>query len=186
MKTLDFQNRKYNLVISGGMMENKVSLKDITIRTDLRPGDLGYVVYLHGMLYVKEYGYTTKFEVYVAKGLCEFYDQYDPRRNRVWVCEHQGQMVGFLLLLDRGEVAQLRYFLILPEYRGIGLGSRLLGLFKEFLRECGYQGAYLWTTGELTQAASLYRRAGFQLVEEVESTAFGKAVNEQRYDLKRM
>ena len=162
---------------------NKVSLDDISIRTELRPGDIGYVTYLHGVLYHREYGYGVQFESYVAKGLCEFYERYDPERSRIWACEHNDRMIGFLLLMDRGSTAQLRYFLIEPQYRGIGLGSKLLKLYMEFLHVCGYQESYLWTTHELDKAAFLYRRLGFKLTEEKESTAFGKRLKEQRYDL---
>ena len=162
---------------------NNVSLDDISIRTELRPGDIGYVTYMHGALYHKEYNYGLQFESYVAKGLCEFYEKYDPERNRIWACEHHNRMIGFLLLMDRGKAAQLRYFLIEPEYRGIGLGSKLMSLYVDLLRECGYKQAYLWTTHELATAALLYKRAGFTLTEEKESTAFGKSLREQRYDL---
>jgi GNAT superfamily N-acetyltransferase len=162
---------------------NRVSLDDISIRTELRPGDIGYIVYLHGALYGKEYGYGIQFESYVAKGLCEFYEKYNPQRNRIWACEHNNRMIGFLLLMDRGKAAQLRYFLIAPEYRGIGLGSKLLNLYMDFLHECGYQESYLWTTHELATAAALYKRLGFKLTEEKESNTFGKRVLEQRYDL---
>ena len=148
-------------------MNRTISLDDISIRNQLRPGDLGYVTYLHGKLYGKEYDYGIQFESYVAKGLCEFYEKYDP----------------FLLLMDRGESAQLRYFLIEPEYRGIGLGSTLLNLYMDFFRQCDYKSSYLWTTHELTTAANLYKRFGYQLTEEVESTSFGKPLREQRYDL---
>jgi GNAT superfamily N-acetyltransferase len=160
-----------------------IALAAISIRTQLKPGDLGYVIYRHGALYAKEYSYGVQFESYVAKGLCEFYEKYDPTRNRVWVCEHQGWMIGFLLLMDRGQAAQLRYFLIEPEYRGIGLGTKLLNLYMDFLHECGYKASYLWTTHELSTAAILYKRHGFELTEEKESTAFGKPLREQRYDL---
>ncbi len=162
---------------------NKVSLADISIRTEFRPGDIGYVTYMHGALYSKEYNYDLHFESYVAKGLCEFYAKYNPERNRIWACEHNDRMIGFLLLMDRGNAAQLRYFLIEPKYRSIGLGVKLLNLYMDFLRECGYKESYLWTTHELYTAASLYRRLGFQLTEEKESTAFGKPLKEQRYDL---
>lgn len=162
---------------------NKTSLDEIAIRTEFQSGDIGYVTYLHGRLYRQEYGYTMQFESYVAKGLCEFYEKCDPQRNRIWACEHQGRMIGFLLLMDRGDAAQLRYFLIEPEYRGIGLGSKLLQLYMDFLHECGYPRSYLWTTHELTAAASLYKRFGFALTEEKPSNAFGKPVREQRYDL---
>lgn len=164
-------------------MNHKVSLDDISIRTELRHGDLGYVVYLHGVLYGREYGYGIQFETYVAKGLCEFYEGYNPERNRIWACEHNGRMVGFLLLIDRGKAAQLRYFLIEPEYRGLGLGSKLLNLYLDFLHESGYKESYLWTTHELDTAIYLYKRIGFKLTEEKESTSFGKALREQRYDL---
>lgn len=162
---------------------NRISLDDISIRTELQPGDIGYVTYLHGALYDKEYGYSMQFENYVAKGLCEFYERYDPHRSRIWACEHDNRIIGFLLLMDRGDAAQLRYFLIEPEYRGIGLGSKLLRLYMDFLGQCGYPRSYLWTTHELTAAASLYSRFGFALTEERQSNAFGKPVREQRYDL---
>jgi N-acetylglutamate synthase-like GNAT family acetyltransferase len=164
-------------------MRNIILLADISIRTVLQPGDIGYVIYMHGILYKKEYNYGIQFESYVAKGLCEFYEKYDPQRNRVWICEHDNRMIGFLLLMDRGKAAQLRYFLIQPEYRGIGLGSKLLDMYMDFLRECRYKESYLWTTHELTTAAALYKRLGFKLTEEKESTSFGKPLTEQRYDL---
>ena len=164
-------------------MNNRVSLDDILIRTELRPGDIGRVIHMHGDLYGREYNYGIQFETYVAKGLCEFYEKYDPQRSRVWICEHNNKMVGFLLLVDRGQAAQLRYFLIEPAYRGIGLGSRLMKEYMDFLRECGYKKSYLWTTHELSTAASIYKRVGFQLTEEKETTSFGKPLREQRYDL---
>lgn len=164
-------------------MKNNPNLDSISIRTELRSGDLGYVTYMHGHLYRKEYGYGLQFENYVAKGLCEFYEKYNPERNHIWACEHDRRMIGFLLLMDRGAAAQLRYFLIEPEFRGIGLGSKLMNLYMDFLHQCGYKQSYLWTTHELETAAFLYKRLGFKLTEEKESTSFGKPLREQRYDL---
>ena len=105
---------------------NKPSLNDITIRTELRPGDIGDILSMHGRLYFKEYGYTGPFEMYVAQSLAEFIELYNPERNRIWVCEHNNRTVGTLVLLDRGDSAQLRYYLLEPEYRGIGLGAKLM------------------------------------------------------------
>ena len=161
-----------------------VKVDDIRVRNDFRPGDLGYVIHMHGRLYGIEYNYGVGFEMYVAQGLTEFYKQYDPRKDRVWICEHGDRIVGFLLLMHReGNAAQLRYFLLDPEFRGIGLGKRLMDLYMDFLRECGYNSSYLWTTHEQEAAASLYKHYGFVLTEEKESTAFGKRLKEQRYDL---
>jgi peptidyl-dipeptidase Dcp len=160
---------------------NKTS---VIIRTELRPGDIGYITHLHGKLYHDEYNYGIAFESYVAAGFHEFHKQYDPKRSCVWVCEDSEKIVGFLLLMDRGNAtAQLRYFILLPEYRGIGLGTRLMELYMQFLRSHNYKSSYLWTTHELYSAAYLYKKYGFILTEEKESNAFGKLLKEQRYDL---
>jgi peptidyl-dipeptidase Dcp len=158
---------------------------DITIRTELRSGDMGYVIHRHGVLYTREYGFGTSFEKYVAAGFIEFYDRYDPSRDRVWVCEHNDRIVGFLLLMHRDEAeAQLRYFYLEPEYRGKGLGKKLIDLFMQFLEERHYTSAYLWTTHELDAAAALYRSAGFVLAEKTESKSFGKSLVEHKYEWK--
>jgi peptidyl-dipeptidase Dcp len=158
-------------------------LEDIHIRHDLQPGDLGYVVYMHGNLYGREYHYGIPFEMYVATGLSEFYKKYNPEKERAWICEHDNRMIGFLLLMDRGDSAQLRYFIIDPAYRGIGLGKKLMDLYIAFMNQCGYKSSYLLTTHELYAAASLYKRHGFKLVDEQESSLFGKPLREQRYEL---
>ena len=164
-------------------MNETSNLDDIKIRTELSPGDIGCVIYLHGLLYKNEYGYGIEFETYVAEGLVEFYRQYNPKKDRVWICEHENKMVGFLLLMHRGDAAQLRYFILKPEYRGIGLGNKLMSLYMDFLKEKKYKSTYLLTTDELLASAHLYKKFGFKLTEEKRSNAFGKPVVQQRYDL---
>ena len=164
-------------------MKKKIKLDDIHIRTELKPGDIGYVIYMHGRLYKKEYNYGIEFETYVAAGLAEFYQQYDPQKDRVWICEYKNKMVGFLLSMHRGDAAQLRYFILKPGYRGIGLGNKLMTLYMEHLKQRNYKTSYLWTTDELPASAHLYQKFGFKLTEEKPSTAFGKLVKELRYDL---
>ncbi|HMG66148.1 MAG TPA: GNAT family N-acetyltransferase [Chitinophagaceae bacterium] len=164
-------------------MKKEIRLDEINIRSELRPGDIGYIIYLHGYLYQKEYDYGIEFETYVAAGLAEFYQRYDPQKDRAWICEHENKIVGFLLLMHREQAAQLRYFILEPNYRGIGLGNRLMNLFIKFLTEKNYRSAFLWTTSELPASAYLYKKYGFELKEEKPSTAFGKPVIEQRYEL---
>src|SRR4051794_8850226 len=166
-------------------MKTNITIDDVCVRNDFRPGDLGYVIHMHGRLYGTEYDYGVAFEMYVAQGLSEFYEQYDADRDRVWLCEYGERIVGFLLLMHREDnAAQLRYFIVEPEFRGIGLGKRLMKLYMDFLRERGYKSSFLWTTHELEAAASLYTHHGFVLTEEKESTAFGKRLKEQRYELR--
>lgn len=165
-------------------MKPTVHLHDIHIRTDLRPGDLGYLIYCQTKFYTDHYGYSLDFEYYVAAGICEFYQRYDPTLDRFWICEHDGRIIGCLLLMHREDrVAQLRYFFIDPAYQGIGLGRHLMNLYMDFLRRQGYRSSYLWTTHEQEVASALYTKYGFALTEEKPSTAFGRALWERRYEL---
>jgi peptidyl-dipeptidase Dcp len=167
------------------MTKTDKMLDNISIRTELKPGDLGYVIHRHGKLYDEEYDYGVSFEMYVALGMHEFYKKYNPELDNVWICEHEEKIIGFLLLMNReNNAAQLRYFYLEPEYRGIGLGKKLMEHYMKFLKDKGYHSAYLWTTHEQQTAAALYKRHGFTLTEEKQSTAFGKPLKEQRYDLK--
>lgn len=165
-------------------MTNKIRLEDISIRTELQPGDMGYVTYMHGAFYKKEYNYSINFELYVMQGLTEFRKNYQPDKDRVWIAEHEGKIVGFLLSMHREpQTAQLRYFILDASCRGVGLGQKLCNLYLDFVKEKGFKNVFLWTTDELFAAAHIYKKMGFVLTEELSSTSFGKLLKEQRYDL---
>lgn len=161
----------------------KATLNEITIRNILIPGDLGYIAYIHGHLYAKECGYGLNFEAYVLDGLKEFAHEYDQSKDKVWICEHENKIIGFLVAAHRNEVLQLRYFIFLPEYRGIGLGKKLMDEFIEFMKHNNYKQAFLWTTNEQHSAIALYTQYGFTLTEEKQSNAFDKKLMERRYDM---
>ena len=164
-------------------MKHTTGIEKITIRTDLRPGDLGYITYLHGLLYDQEYNYDCNFERYVADSLNEFLNQYDPGKDRVWIAETGNRIVGSIIIMGRsGLVAQLRYFLLHPDCRGIGLGTKLMQMAMDFCQSAGYQSVYLWTTEELHAAAHLYRKFGFKRTRQVPSNHWGKDVIEDCYD----
>ena len=162
----------------------KPKLSEIRIRTILRPGDIGYITYMHGTLYSKEYKFGIGFESYVAAGLAEFQATYDPMRSRVWMCEYKSKIVGALVLVDRSSSAQLRYFILDPVCRGIGLGKKLMKLFMKFVQQCRYPHVYLLTTDGLPASAHLFTSHGFTLTEDkAGSPIFGRPIRELRYDL---
>jgi GNAT superfamily N-acetyltransferase len=155
----------------------------ITIRTVLRPGDLGSVVHLHGTLYARERGWDTTFEAYVAGPLSEFVLRADPR-ERIWIAERDDRIVGCIAIVAADhEMAQLRWFLLEPRSRGAGVGRRLLEEAIAFARSVGYSRLVLWTERSLTAAAHLYRAAGFRLVEEKPGRSWGGDVIEECYEL---
>ncbi|SHF28029.1 GNAT family N-acetyltransferase [Pedobacter caeni] len=161
-----------------------IKLEDISIRTDLQPGDMGYVTYMHGCFYKQEYNYSINFELYVMQGLAEFQKNYQADKDGVWIAEYEGKIVGFLLSMHREHnTAQLRYFILDSSCRGIGLGQKLCNLYLDFVKQKGFKSVFLWTTDELFTAAHIYKKMGFVLTEEIGSDSFGKTLKEQRYDL---
>lgn len=155
----------------------------ITLRTDLRPGDFGAVVYLHGTLYAREYGFDPTFEAYVAGPLAEFVLHLCDR-NRIWLAEENDRLVGCIAIVGASETeAQLRWYLVDPSVRGQGLGKRLLQEALQFCRDRGYQTVFLWTVGQLTTAAHVYRSFGFEKVEEKPGRCWGVDLVEEKYEL---
>jgi len=157
---------------------------EITLRTDLRPGDVGAIVHLHGVAYGREKGWGATFEAYVAAPLAEFVIRAAPR-ERVWVAERGGALAGCVAVVEASpEAAQLRWFLVAPACRGAGLGRRLLQEAVSFCRECSYTEIMLWTEGSLTAAGRLYRSAGFQKVEEKSVRLWGADIVQERYEMR--
>lgn len=157
---------------------------DVTIRTDLRAGDLGAIVLLHGINYARERGWDATFEAYVAAPLSEFVLRAGPR-ERLWIAEIEGNLAGCIAVVEASpETAQLRWFLVDPARRGAGLGRQLLRRAISFCRECGYTEIMLWTEGSLTAAGHLYRAAGFRKVEEKPVRLWGAEIVVERYEMK--
>jgi GNAT superfamily N-acetyltransferase len=156
----------------------------ITIRTDLRPGDIGAVISLHGILHGRECGFDATFEAYVAAPLAEFVKRGSPR-ERLWLVERDQRPVGCIAIVAASDtVAQLRWFLLDPSLRGIGLGRTLMRHALDFAQQAGYASITLWTVSTLTAAARLYRAAGFVKVEEKPiAKLWGVELVEERYEI---
>ncbi len=155
------------------------------IRHHIKSGDIGYLTYLHGILCAKEYGYDQTFESYVAAGLAEFARSFSPGEDRIWLAEIKGRIIGSIAIVGHSrEAAQLRWFLVHPAYRGLGLGKEFLKKALRFCKERKYETIFLWTTRELTEAGHLYTRFGFIKTEEKTHRIWGKRVTEEKYNLR--
>ncbi len=155
-----------------------------TIRHRLEPGDIGYVIYLHGILYAQSHGWNASFEAHVAEPMARFVKNGN-RAERMWIVEFEERVCGSLALtrIDQAR-AQLRWFLLDPALRGQGVGNVLMDRLLEFARQKEYRSIELWTVKGLEVAAAVYSKYGFKLTEELTSRTWGATVTEQKYLLK--
>jgi GNAT superfamily N-acetyltransferase len=159
----------HRLLQTGGKAQRQVVLREP------RPGDLGWVVQVHGEIYAREYGFDSEFEALVAEIAARFLRNFDPERERGWIAEVDGERAGCVFLVRKSRtVAQLRLLILRPEARGLGLGGRLTDACLDFARAKGYRKVMLWTQSHLLAARAIYESRGFTAVKSEPYAAFGQ------------
>ena len=149
-----------------------------------KPGDIGHIIYRHGVLYAREYGFDETFDLYVGKPLIAFSENFDPAKENLWMVEKDGAIVGSMAIVNAGKhTAQLRWLLVEPESRGLGIGQALVDKGVAFSREKNYTAIFLWTIDYLAAAKKIYINAGFRKTETKTSRVWGQTLTEERWEI---
>ena len=150
-----------------------------------QPGDMGWVIGRHGMLYAEEYGWDETFEGMVAEIAGAFIQKHDPRRERCWIAEKDGETVGSVFLVRQTEtIGKLRLLIVDPQARGLGVGKRLVQECIRFARRAGYRRLRLWTNSILLAARAIYVAEGFELTASEPHRSFGQDLVGETWELK--
>ncbi|HEV2304715.1 MAG TPA: helix-turn-helix domain-containing GNAT family N-acetyltransferase [Candidatus Acidoferrales bacterium] len=147
-------------------------------------GDMGWIVYRHGVLYSQEYGYDQQFEALVARIVGEFIRNFDAKRERCWIAEREGEIVGSVFVVRKSKsIAKLRLLYVEPRARGLGIGRRLVDECIRFASEAGYKKITLWTQSHLAAARRIYKNAGFRLAHKEPHHSFSLDLVAETWDL---
>jgi len=150
-----------------------------------QPGDMGWVVHRQGLLYTQEYGWDEQYEALAAKIVANFIEHFDARRERCWIAERQGEIVGAVFLVKHSQtVAKLRLLHVEASARGLGIGKRLVDECVRFARRVGYKKITLWTQSILYAARHIYKQAGFRCVGKKRHHSFGHDLVAETWELK--
>lgn len=152
-----------------------------TVNRGPRPGLLSEVVRLHGAHYARRWNFPFSFERKVADEMAAFLRRYDPARDVILWLESDDPVVASITIDGSDPAlapaqAHLRWFIADQALQGRGFGGRLLEDAVAFARRAAFGTIYLTTFRGLDRAATLYRRAGFRLIDEREGDRWGARV----------
>jgi len=98
---------------------------DIELRIFL-PGDIGWLISMHGILYYEQFKFDSNFEIDIAGKAIDFLDNRN-EFNRLWIATAKGIPIGSIAVsLKPNKVAFINFLLVLPEFRGLGVAKKTL------------------------------------------------------------
>lgn len=161
-----------------------IATKDIVIRS-FKEKDIEYVIDRQLSLYESERQFTTEiWKKYLTQGVLNFIEKFDAEKDCMFILECDGSPAGCIAITHvENNVAQLRYFFLEPEMRGLGVGITLLNKALDFCRKKKYSQVFLWTVSAQESARKLYEKAGFEITETSENNSWGSPVLEEKWNL---
>ncbi len=156
---------------------------NIIIRSP-RPGELGWIIQIHGQYYAKKFGWYGEFECIVAKIIVEYLSSEDTDKQACFIADYNDKPVGCVILMKNNDFeGKLRVLLVSEDARGKGIGGLLIEALMEKAKAIGYKRLSLWTTENQEAARTLYKKVGFSLVSQTPNSTFARGSSDEFWQM---
>jgi ribosomal protein S18 acetylase RimI-like enzyme len=127
------------------------------------PGDIGWLISIHGKLYAEQFNFDSNFEIAIAKKVLTFLEA--PHAfNRLWIASTDYKRVGSIAVsLQHDQTAFVNFLLVKTQYRGYGIARKLLDKVISHSKDNDLEILRLETYSCLESARKLYSKYGFEI-----------------------
>lgn len=150
------------------------------------PGDIGWLISMHGKLYAEQFEFDSNFERDIAKKVIAFLEKQNSF-NMLWIATMSDEPIGSIAVsLRPDQTAFINFLLVKTEYRGCGVAKTLMDKVISHCKDHNVALLCLETYSCLESARNLYKKYGFTLstkngAVEMYSQSFDQEFWEKRF-----
>ncbi|WP_085482273.1 bifunctional helix-turn-helix transcriptional regulator/GNAT family N-acetyltransferase [Paraburkholderia susongensis] len=157
---------------------------ELVLLREPRAGECGWLVHRQAQWFAAQYGWDQTFEGLLARVVADYAQRNDPLREKCWVAEQEGVVVGSVCIVGVSTtVAGVRLLWVEPDVRHLGIGTQLLGECVRFARRAGYTKLTLTTASTFAEPRRLCERVGFRMAGSAAASRFGHDLTIERWEL---
>ena len=135
---------------------------EIILRNPI-PGDIGWLISMHGKLYAEQFEFDSNFERDIAKKVIAFLEKQDSFKM-LWVATINNEPIGSIAVsLKPDQTAFINFLLVKTECRGCGVAKTLMNKVISHCKGHNIGLLCLETYSCLKAARKLYKKYDFTL-----------------------
>jgi len=140
---------------------------------------------MHGLIYSREFGFNSEFEVGIASKAAWILQSGEPF-NRLWIMEIDGERAGSIAVSKADDgAAFVNFVLVLDAFRGRGIARKLMEHLMRYVVDSGVKTIRLETYTCLVHARQLYKSLGFTIASsEKNCQRFGQTLEQEYWELR--
>ncbi|KGO33710.1 GNAT family acetyltransferase [Desulfobulbus sp. Tol-SR] len=155
---------------------------EILLRNPI-PGDIGWLISLHGKLYAEQFKFDSNFERDIAKKVLSFLETQNSF-NMLWIAAINNKPVGSIAVSSKpDQTAFVNFLLVITEYRGRGVAEALMNKVVSHCLDHDLDILRLETYSCLKSARKLYKKYDFTLfTKNVDVKMYGQSFDQEFWE----